>query len=66
MNPKVKWTVLLGFVASLLAATIMALLTDGSAVSVAAWAIFFELLQLPVMACSGRDRGPRTQDRGLL
>ena len=56
MSSRVKWTVLLGLLASLLAATLMALLTHGSSLSVVAWAIFFELLQLPVIAAARRGR----------
>ena len=56
MNSRVKWTVLLGLLASLLAATLMALLTNGGALSVAGWAILFESLQLPMIAAARRGR----------
>jgi len=56
MSSRVKWTVLLGFLASLLAATLMALMTHGSALSVVGWAIFFESLQLPMIAAARRGR----------
>lgn len=56
MSSRVKWTVLLGILASLLAASLMALLTHGSALSVAGWAIFFEALQLPMIADARRGR----------
>ena len=56
MSSRLKWTVLLGFLASLLAATVMALMTHGSALSVVGWAIFPESLQLPMIAAARRDR----------
>ena len=56
MSSRVKWTVLLGFLASLLAATLLALVTHGSALSVVGWAIFFEALQLPMIAAARRGR----------
>ena len=56
MSSTVKWTVVLGFLASLLAATLMALMTHGSALTVVGWAIYFESLQLPVIAAARRGR----------
>lgn len=56
MSSRVKWTVLLGLVASLLAATLMALMTHGSVLSVVGWVIFFESLQLPMIAAARRGR----------
>ena len=56
MSSRVKWTVLLGLLVSLLAATLMALLTHGSTLSVVGWAIFFESLQLPVIVAARRGR----------
>jgi hypothetical protein len=57
MSTRVKWTVLLGFLAALLAAALMAALTHGRALSVVGWAIFFESLQLPMIAAARRG-GP--------
>jgi len=54
MSSRVKWTVLLGLLASLLAATLMALMTNGSALSVVGWTIFFESLQLPMIVAARR------------
>ena len=56
MSSRLKWTVLLGFVASLLAATVMELLTHGSLLGVVAWTGFFEMLQLPVIAAARNGR----------
>ena len=56
MSARVKWTVLVGLLASLLAATLMALMTHGSALSVVGWAIFFESLQLPMIVAARRGR----------
>ena len=56
MSSRVKWTVFLGLLGSLLAATLMALVTNGSALSVLGWAIFFELLQLPMIAAARHGR----------
>ena len=44
------------FLASILAATLMALMTHGGALSVVGWAIFFESLQLPLIAAVRRGR----------
>ncbi|MGZ5492349.1 MAG: hypothetical protein ACXW3E_02055 [Thermoanaerobaculia bacterium] len=54
MSSETKWTVFVGFLASFLAATIMALLTHGSALSWLGWAIFFESLQLPMVVAALR------------
>ena len=56
MSSRMMWTVLLGLLASLLAATFLALMTHGSALSVVVWVIFFELLQLPTIAAARRGR----------
>ena len=56
MSSRLKWTVSFGFLASLLAATLMARMTHGSAVSVVGWAIFFESLQLPMIDAARRGR----------
>ena len=56
MNTRVTWTVLCGLLASILAATLMALMTHGSALSMVGWAIFFESLQLPMVAAARRGR----------
>ena len=56
MSSRVKWTVLLGLLASILAASLMGLLTHGSALSVVGWAILFEALQLPMIVAARRGR----------
>jgi hypothetical protein len=57
MSSEVKWTLLVGLMASFLAATLMALLTQVSGtLSLLGWAIFFESLQLPVIAAARRGR----------
>jgi hypothetical protein len=54
MSSGTKWTVVVGFLASVLAATTIALLTHGSALSWLGWAIFFESLQLPMVVAARR------------
>jgi hypothetical protein len=57
MSSGVKWTVLVGLLASFLAATLMALLTQvSSTLSLLGWVIFFESLQLPMIAAARRGR----------
>ena len=56
MSSRVMWTVSLGLLASLLAAALMTLMTHGSAMSVVGWAIFFESLQLPIIAAARQGR----------
>jgi hypothetical protein len=57
MSSEVKWTVFAGLLASLLAAALMALLTPvSSALSLLGWMIFFESLQLPMIAAARRGR----------
>jgi hypothetical protein len=57
MSSEVKWTVFAGLVASFLAVILTAVLTrESSALSLLGWAIFFESLQLPIIAAARRGR----------
>lgn len=57
MSSEVKRTFFVGLLASLLAAALVALVTHlGSASSLLGWAIFLELLQLPIIARRGSSR----------
>jgi hypothetical protein len=57
MSSEVKWTAFTGSVASLLALTLTALVTQESRPSsLLGWAVFFESLQLPVIAAARRGR----------
>ena len=54
MSSDVKWTVLLGLLASLLASALLAALTHASPLALLGWLIFFELLQLPMITAARR------------
>jgi len=54
MSSRTKWTVFVGLLASSLAATIITLVTRGSALSGIGWAVFFESLQVPVIVAVRR------------
>ena len=56
MSSEVKWTVFVGLLVSFLAAALMAFMTRGSTLSLLGWAIFFESLQLPMIAAARRGR----------
>lgn len=56
MSSRLQWTVVLGLLASLVAALLMALMTHGSALSMLGWLIFFESLQLPIIAAARHGR----------
>ena len=54
MSSEVKWTILVGLLISLLAATVTVLVTHGSVLSLLGWVTFFESLQLPMVAAARR------------
>jgi len=56
MSSELKWTVLVGLLASFLAAVLMALATPVSALGLLGWVIFFESLQLPMIAAARQGR----------
>ena len=60
MSSEVKWTVLAGSLASLLATALVALMTNVSALSLLGWAIFFALLQLPMISAARHGLDPCT------
>ena len=56
MRSEVKWTVLVGLVATLLATSLVALLTPPNILSLLGWATLLELMQLPMIAEARRGR----------
>ncbi len=56
MSSEVKWTVLAGFLATLLATALVAVTTRIGVLSLLGWAIFLELLQLPMIAAARHGR----------
>lgn len=56
MSSEFKWTLLVGLLASLLASAILAALTQASVLALLGWAIFFETLQLPMLAAARQGR----------
>ena len=56
MNSRVMWTVALGLPATLLATAVMAIVTHESIKGVLGWAIFFALLQIPIIDAARQGR----------